>query len=176
MCNKPELPFDLRMFEREAKVRGLYLTVSCDFERVLSDIAAKCAIEENSQPLRDGFRIKLPFEMGAKLDKCIEILKAYNEGYYNQYKEQFDVIKELSIYRTMLAHGFSHYDEAKQDDTTLYFTWIEVIDDENGKKLRRLRRDTITFQPFVLRMLHYKEHILTLVDLVLKLREERGNE
>ncbi len=35
-------PFALDMFGLEAKVRGLYITIACDFEKVMTEIISMC--------------------------------------------------------------------------------------------------------------------------------------
>ena len=67
MHETKKYPFSLDMFGLEAKVRGLYLTIACDFEKIMSDIIVNC--EESDGSKRELLRLKIFFEMGKKLKK-----------------------------------------------------------------------------------------------------------
>ena len=158
-------PFALNMFGREAKVRGLYLTVACDFEKILSDITLRC--EEPDISKRDILKLKLPSEMGKKLERCKLALQNYNLSYYNHFISQFEVTKELLPYRNMLAHGFSLYDPEKSDESFITFIWFE-----RGKE----RIDKIDISSFMQKIEHFRKHISLLYTLHSKIHDERGDE
>ena len=66
-------PFFLEMFGFESRVRGIYLTVACDFENLMSDVIAICEEADSSQRIIN--RLNHPFEMGAKLKSVRKHLK-----------------------------------------------------------------------------------------------------
>ena len=165
MNQKQEYPFSLDMFGLEAKVRGLYLTIACDFEKIMSDIIVKC--EEPDGSKREALRLKIAFEMGKKLKRCEQELLKYNSAYYNHFIPQFEAIKELLKYRNMLAHGFSQYDPQKIDKSFITFIWVE-----KGKE----RIDNINVKPFIKNILHFRDHISLFYTLHAKICEERGND
>ncbi len=166
-------PFALQMYGFEAKVRGLYLTIACDIERMMCDVIAKCEVEAEIE--REAFKLKLPFEMGAKLKRCKEALEKYNKAYFDFFIPQFDAIEQLCKYRNMLAHGFSEYDDNKVDKTFIIFKWVESAVKNPGEKTERVSKtEKILIRPFINQMNHYRDHVLQFMKLIAKLSEERG--
>ncbi|MEO8861458.1 MAG: hypothetical protein ABI358_08550 [Ginsengibacter sp.] len=161
--NDRDYPFALNMFGSEAKVRGLFITVACDFDVVISHMIMKC--EEPDKEKRDALFMRLPYEMGKKLNRCKKALKAYNEGYYNRFLVEFDAMKELLKYRNMLAHGYSQFDEKQLDDSFIIFNWIE-----KGK----LKIDKIALIPFYKNILRFRKHLSNLYELHAAIVQERG--
>jgi len=155
-------PFSLDMFGLEAKVRGLYLTLACDFEKVMVETIALC--EEPDDSKRQAFMIKMPFEMGKKLKMFKKSVMKYNKSYYNHFLPQFKIIGELVKYRNMLAHGFSQYDTNKSDKSFIIFEW-----QHKGK----LKSDRIEVKPFMNKILDYRIHIGLIYTLHAKIAEER---
>ena len=167
--NQPsKWPFALDMFGFESKVRGIYLTVACDFENLMSDVIAIC--EEVDPSKRSLNRLNHPFEMGAKLTRCKKALKEYNKKYFDFFMPQFEVIEKLCKYRTMLAHGFSEYDDNKLDNTFLIFHWV-IKEKRNENKMRT---EKILIKRFILEIESYRKHVLQFMKLHAKLSEERG--
>ena len=80
-------PFYLNMFGLESKVRGIYLTVACDFENLMSDVIAIC--EEANASKKNINRLKQPFEIGAKLKRCKKAVEEYNKDYFDFFKPEF---------------------------------------------------------------------------------------
>lgn len=169
MAELSKFPFSLQMYEQEAKVRGLYLTVCCDVERILSDIMAKCELDDIS--LREHYKSYLPFEMGAKLKMCKDVLERYNAEYYKFFTPEFEAFEELLKYRDMLAHGFTDYDDNQQDKTFIDFYWVT-----GTKKNRIWNKEKVIIKPFVMKMLKYREHVMQLMKLLSALSNERGHQ
>ena len=160
---KHKYPYPLEMFGLESKVRGLYITLACDFEKVMTEIIVMCEGDDPSK--RDDLELKIPFEMGKKLQRCKRELIKYNPAYYNHFIPEFEAVEELVKYRNMLAHGFSQYDENKLDKDFITFSWIE-----KGKK----KIDKIKVYPFIKKIEKYTKHIFLLYTLHAKISEERG--
>lgn len=163
MTTKNEYPYALEMFGLESKVRGLYLTVACDFEKTMTEIISMC--EEPDVDKRSSLELKLRYEMGKKLERCKAAVINYNIVYYNHFIPQFEVIESLLKYRNMLAHGFSYYDDKKTDKKYISFSWSE-----KGK----LKTDTIEVMPFVKSIEEYRKHIWLFYTLHAKIAEEVG--
>lgn len=161
--NKTVYPFGLRMFEAEAKVRGLFITVSCDFDMVVSHIIAKC--EEPEPSKRDTLILKLPYEIGKKLKRCKKDLEKYSNDYYIKYLPEFEAMEELLMYRNMLAHGFSQYDENKIDESFIIFIWKD-----EGK----FKFDKVILRPFYQNIIRFRKHLSTLYELHYTMTQERG--
>lgn len=161
-----KFPFFLEMFGFESRVRGIYLTVACDFENLMSDIISIC--EESDALLRSENRLNHPFEMGAKLKRCKKALKAYNEEYFNFFTPEFNAIEKLCKYRTMLAHGFSEYDTQKLDNTFIIFHWVV---NDNGKK--EMKEEKILIESFIKEILVYREYVFQFMKLHAALEKER---
>jgi hypothetical protein len=157
------------MWGQEAKVRGLFLSIACEAEFFFDRITSKC--EEDDGSKRESLKLELPFEMGAKLNRCTRALSSYNKTYYNFFKTIFDDFEKLVKYRNMLAHGRAKFDEAKTDKSYIIFNWIE------GKKSKRAIRELkIEVMPFVKEMEKYRQHVFQLYKLHAKLSEEQGEE
>lgn len=163
MLQKHKYPFSLEMFGLESKLRGLYMTLACDFEKVMTDIIIMC--EEDDPSERNNLELKIPFEMGKKLQRCKRELIKYNPAYYNHFIPQFEAIEELLKYRNMLAHGFSEYDDKKLNKSFIIFSWIE-----RGKK----KIDKIQVLPFIRKIEKYSKDISLLYTLHAKILEERS--
>jgi hypothetical protein len=159
--------FSLDMFGFESKIRGLYLTVACDYEFFMVRIIAMCQVQDITK--REAFKLSLPYEMGAKLKILKESVENYNINYYAFFKTHFDIISELVFYRTMLAHGFSQYDDNKVDESFIDFSWIE------GPKNNRLKRtERIVIKSFLMDIDRYRLNLLEFMKLDAVLVNERG--
>lgn len=159
-------PFFLEMFGFESKVRGIYLTVACDFENLMSDVIAIC--EEADVSLRGDNRLNHPFEMGAKLKRCKKALEVYNKEYFDFFMPEFNAIEKLCKYRTMLAHSFSEYDNQELDKTFIIFHWVV---NDNGKK--EMKEEKILIAPFIKEILVYRKHVFQFMKLHAALEGER---
>jgi hypothetical protein len=166
MNQKYAYSFALEMFGFESKVRGIYLTVACDFENLMSDVIAIC--EEVNISQRSINRLTHPFEMGAKLKRCKKALETYNNEYLIFFMPEFNVIEKLCKYRTMLAHGFSEYDNKKLDKTFIIFNWVIK---QNGKN--EMKSEKIFIKLFIDEIDIYRRHVLQFMKLHAKLEEER---
>ncbi len=162
MNQKQTYPFPLEMFGLESKVRGIYMTIACDFEKVMTEIISMC--EEDDLSKRNDLELKIPFEMGKKLQRCKRELIKYNPAYYNHFIPQFEAIEELVKYRNMLAHGFSEYDENKLDKSFIIFSWLE-----KGKK----KIEKILVLPFIKKIEKYSKDISLFYTLHAKISQER---
>lgn len=157
------------MWGQEAKVKGLYLSIACECEFFMDLITSKC--EEPDGSKRECLKLNLPYEMGAKLKRCINALSAYNVGYYNFFKTTFDEFGDLVKYRNMLAHGRAEFDEHKKDTSFIIFNWIE------GAKPNRIRNTKrIEVMPFLREIEKWRQLVFNLYKLHAKLCEERGEE
>ena len=165
-----QFPFSLQMYGQESKVRGLYLTISCDIERLLCDLIAKCEIDNPNE--RNEFKLTLPFAMGAKIVRCKDALGEYNIEYFNFVEPDFKEIELLLKYRNMLAHGFSEYDDNKFDNSFIIFNWIEK--DINNKRVHQTEK--IMVMPFIMKMKEYRNNVWKFMQLHHRLTEERGEE
>jgi len=160
---KKKYPFALRMFEAEAKIRGLFITVTCDFDIIISQIIVKC--EEPVISKRDSLRLKLPFETGKKLERCKIDLNGYNSSYYNHFLPELEAMEELLKYRNMLAHGYSQFDENKLDESYINFVWIE-----KGK----FKIEKIILRPFYQNVHRFRKHLENMYKLHYTLTQELG--
>lgn len=82
-----QFPFYLRMMGAESRVRGIYLSVACDFENLMSDIIAIC--EESDKDNLEDNRLKQPLEIGAKLKRCKAVVEIHNKKYYDFLAQNF---------------------------------------------------------------------------------------
>ena len=165
--NSQKFPFALRMMGIESKVRGIYLTASCDFERLMSDIIAVC--EETDKQKVEGNKLKQPLEIGAKLDRCLKAVENHNKTYIELFATEFSIIEKLCYYRTILAHGFSEYDENKKDESYIIFNWVY----KNGNK-RELRSEKIIVRPFIMEINNYRKNIFEFMKLHAYISIDKG--
>jgi hypothetical protein len=167
MKNLSEMPFTQQMQGKEALIRGIYLSISCDYERLLDDIITKCeVIEPERRELYKMNKVR-HLEMGKKLDRCRKALKKYNEFYYKVNEPYFKIIKELLKLRNMLAHGYSDYDENLQDTTFITFNYLE-----NYKP----KTKQIEVFSFLMELETYRKSIMEFMQLVIYLAAEVGKE
>ena len=122
--NKNNFSFELKMQDQEAKVRGIYLCVACDFERIMEHIILACEIDNKDD--REAFRVKKlsHLTMGGKLGRFKKTVRKYNKEYFDSYNSVMKSIKKLIHYRNMLAHGLASYDENKADYSYIIFDWV----------------------------------------------------
>ncbi len=162
--------FYLDMLGLESKVRGIYLSVATECEFFMDRTIAKC--EESDPTKRETLKLKLPLEMGGKLERCIAALTLYNHDYYTTYKSIFDEIAELSIYRNMLAHGYAKFDIHEKDTSFMDIVWIEKF--KNTPRVRKSK--TIVIKPFLKGFLKYRQTVFKFWELDKLLIQERGEE
>ena len=157
-------PFHLQMLEKEAKVRGIYISVSCHVETVMLALIAVC--EEPVVSKRKKLILSIPYPMGNKFDRCKKAVKTYNPNYYEVFNAQFKAIEYLIKSRNMLCHGQSNFDANRKDKSFIDFTWIN-----EGKE----RVDRIVVGEYI-NMLkpYFFDHVYKLYTLHAKISEERG--
>lgn len=159
MGNMNKFPVTLQQFEAECRVRGIYLSLSCDLERLISDIIAIC--QESNESELESYKLKQPFEFGRKLRICKDAVKKHNEGYYNFYIPNFDIADKLCEHRTMLAHGFADDNGAKFKEGIITFKWI--IKNEEKKNVWTSKE--ILFKPFIMETLTYRNSVFEFMKL-----------
>lgn len=164
-------PFPQKMQFHEDNVRGTYISIACDFERLMDDLIALKEIDKvgdrktiTVDQIMDYKKDKIThLEMGKKYARSKEALKQYNIDYYNDFIPHFEIIKSLVKYRTILAHGYSEYDEKQIDTTYIDFEFVY-----KGKR----QKERIVIKPFLSDLNKYRHTIMELMGLTLKMRRE----
>jgi hypothetical protein len=178
-----DLPFTQKMQFHEAYVRGLFISIACDYERIMDDIIALCEMEKifpsGFENLSDEDIIaqineyKIQFitwkEMGKKLDKkCVPLLKLYNSEYFNKYEKCFDIVRDLVQDRNLMVHGYSDYNE-QQNEKGISISFTNIV--QNQKK-KTLKKKIIVIQPYIKNLERYAIGIIELSELPLRMRKE----
>jgi hypothetical protein len=165
--NKEDLPFTQQMQIKEANVRGVYISIACDFERMMADIIANCEIVNSAGRLEYKRKYINSLEMGKKVGRCEKVLKAYRNGiYYNKFSSQLNTLSGLVYYRNMLAHGYSNFDTNQKDMSFIIF--------ENTIKGKTVL-EKIEVQPFLMQMELHRANIMQMMNLAFILSIERSN-
>lgn len=159
------LNYTQRMQFLEASVRGVYISIACDVERIMEDMIAQIEIDNPKDRLSFKMRKICGLEMGMKLQRLDDGLKAYNARYYKYYKNELNIIRELVGYRNLLAHGYSDYDDNKVDKRFITFT-----------NIYRNKKDVVKIEvePFLFQMEKYREGLKKLMTLTITLYNERA--
>lgn len=165
----PVLPFTQQMQVHECHVRGVYLSIACDYEQLMEDVIALCESDQVSRPINNGsikrycIKYLTHLTMGKKLGRLSKKLKAYNEEYFNSLSEQFKIMDKLVEYRNILAHGYSNYDEKQLDTSFIIFEHVD-----KGK----LNTSNVSIKPFLLAYEHYRQCLNKLMELTVAMRAE----
>ena len=164
------LPFTQQMQVHEANVRGVYLSIACDYEQLMNDVIFLCGLGEGEKPA-NGEIIAFKnqhlrhLEMGKKFRRTKRALEKYNPEYFKDFHPYFDIIERLVMYRTILSHGYSSYDPNQKDKSFIVFEHLY-----QGK----VYTERIVIYPFLTQMEHYRSCIMELAGLCALLRKERG--
>ena len=167
MVRYEDLPFTQQMQTQEVNVRGLYLSISCDIEVLLVDIIAKCEIANPAE--REDFKVRklAGLEMGKKLGRSVKSLTIYNPHLSAQFKTTFEMINDLLGLRNILAHSKISCDPNKKNKSILWFNYVE-----RGVRIKETRE----IKPLINELHAYRNELVKLMDLVIILNRERGNE
>jgi len=168
--NISQLPFTQQMQVHESHVRGVYISIACDYEQLMDDVIYLCELETGPLTLTDEIishklRYICHLEMGKKFRRTKEGLKNYNIQYFQDFTPHLDIIEKLVKYRTILAHGYSSYDEHQKDKSFIDFKYFY-----KGKE----HTERIIIYPFLTKMEQYRSSIMELAGLTVLLRKERG--
>ncbi len=176
------LPRTQQMLVYEANIRGAYISISCDSERLMDDLVALCELgkifptgldeKTDDEIIKTiiAYKVRLitSLEMGKKLDRCQKGLKNYNQNYFEEFNKHFTVIADLVKDRNLMAHGYTDFDIHQNPNQVLIL--FENV--ERGKKKEKV----IDFQPFIMQLERYRSVIMELLELVVRLRIENfGN-
>ena len=129
------MDFTQRMQFHEINVRGTYLAIACDYERVMGDLIALFDLEVifpngfdsiSNEEIMEGMTLYkskkiTELTMGIKLKKCKEKLEKFNKYYFDQFLNQFISIGELVDDRNLMAHGYTHYEVEQQEGKIFIF-------------------------------------------------------
>lgn len=177
--NYARLPYTQRMQVHEANIRGTYLSISCDYERILDDIAALCQHQQvfplgfeglTNNQINDALDIhKLKFisfkTMGVKFELCKKLLKTYNQTLFDEFSEYFKTIKDLIADRNLMAHGYSDYDIPQEANKILIYF-------ENTERSNSTVKKTIDVDAFLKNLMKYRHGIMEFAALALQLRKD----
>ncbi len=114
------MQYQIRMKAMDAKLRGMYLSLACDVERIMDDIITVCEIREKGLRLKYKKDKIMGLEMGKKVYKCQNSLIKHREDLFEIYSPYLETIEQLVVYRNIMAHGYSEYSQ-KKDGIITYF-------------------------------------------------------
>ena len=118
----PLPPYDLdKAQEREVKVRGEYLTMSCDIEYCLVNITLFCNPTPDSHE-RVGKFIKMT--MGEKINNVICDMKKYKMDDYLLNQKYFDGLEEFRKIRNHAAHDKAEF--MNKELEPIRFTFLDT--------------------------------------------------
>jgi len=160
------MPFTQQMQAKEALVRGTYLSISCDFERLMVDLIIMAEYEKGSRhpkTLNDKRKITRDCSMGEKLRRCKTGMRKHSE-HYKYLGKHFRVINKLTQMRNMLAHGFSEFDNKQKVKDYIVFRYVDNNYVEHA--------DKIMVQPFLALLEKYRKSIVVLYEFNLKFYDE----
>jgi len=172
------LSYAQKMQVHEVNARGTYLSISCDYERVMDDIISLCQIEKvfssgfanlNDEEINNALkdyqtRLIIWLEMGKKFNLCKRLLGEYNNEYFESFSKYFVIISDLVQDRNLMAHGYSDYDIAQEKGKILIL--FENV--EKGKRIKKV----IEVKSYLQKLSTYREGIMELANLALQLRKE----
>lgn len=121
------LPFTQKMQSKEAIVRGTYLSISCDFDRVMNEIVGLCEYYKIDSTLNKDGLSKYTFnkvrglEMGTKFQRCKDAIFDLDQDIHNCNNGCFSIISKLITNRNLFAHGYSEYDPNNIDTSFITF-------------------------------------------------------
>ena len=119
----------------EANIRGWFMMMACDIEHTLLRILANCSPDPLNQIRRfnsDEMR------MHNKIECTICDLKKHKPLYYDEYKDQLELLWEFKTVRNDLAHLKMTID--KKSNPMIFNLWL-IADDVNGK-------DKLHYKPY----------------------------
>lgn len=164
MIDLSHLPFAQQMQVREAHVRGLYISIACDYERLMDDLIVLCELDRASNVAEYKTKHLVHLEMGKKFRRSKTGLEKAFPNHYSDFLPHFGVIERLVKFRTILAHGYSEYDDNGDP------SYIIFEHHHKGKILR----EKVVIDPFLNELRHYQNSILELMGLTVLLRKEKG--
>jgi|GEM_PF-2953068 len=137
--HQEELPmpiYDLeKANEREIKVRGQYLTMSCDIDYCLLNITLFCSPTPDSHE-RVGKFVKMT--MGEKINNVICDMKKYKMEDYILYKEYFDGLEEFRKIRNHAAHDKAEFINKELEPIRFVFLDTEIKGEREWGKYAEL--------------------------------------
>lgn len=172
------LPRTQKFQFHEANVRGTYLSIACDYERLLDDLYIYSDI---TKIFPKGFgnntdkeiiaiineyktRKVSHLEMGKKYQTSKDNMEVNFKNHFNDFSPHFTVIESLIAYRNLMAHGYTRYDIPQVPGK------ICILFENNVKG--KITKHTINVKLFLMQLSKYREGIMELVGLVLALRKE----
>jgi len=129
-----------KVFEKDAKTRGILLIYAITIEMLIADIVSihYCPDEERRHSMYSSVLRQLNFR--AKIDIFKKILQTYYLDIFKQYKENFDIFKKIKAIqelRNTLAHSMSNITDSfledySEDSSEDYIPLVNYK--RNGKK------------------------------------------
>lgn len=165
MKREQNMPFTQQMQIKEANVRGVYLSIACDYERLMEDLILLCELHRVKSI--ENFKAKYLSElsMAQKLSRSKKALLKYNKIYYSSFLPHFKIIGNLVRYRNIMAHGHSNYDDTQKDKSYIDFDYVIK------KKPKKIN---IKITPFISELEGYRHSIMELLGLTFTIRREKG--
>lgn len=125
-----------KMHLKEIHLRGLYLSISCDIEYALTDMACRCLVKDET----DRENVKVVFfekmAMGKKIAIAKKALSQYLPSY--DFSTTFILIEKLSGQRNLFAHSKIE-DSPSGSEEELLFKYIKDGEEKNNvKNIREL--------------------------------------
>jgi hypothetical protein len=173
-----KLPFDQKMQVHEVNVRGTYLSIACDSERLMDDLISLCELdiifptgfdkindEDVIEEIRKYKIKKITWvEMGKKLFRCKQKLEKYNKSYFDSFSKYFEDISDLVQDRNLMAHGYSDYD-IQQEAGKIFILFENVV---HGKREEKI----IEVKTFLSNLETHRKGIMELIGLTVQIRAE----
>jgi hypothetical protein len=160
-----EKPFVVRVQIVEAQLRGAFISMSCDIEHALTDIACVCMIKypEDRKLVNDLLSEHMGF--AKKINIAEAALRNYNLEHHKTYQSCFEKFRELNNSRNKFAHSRISGDENKQDINILYFEYVK-----NGKSIK----DTEDKYELLGKLNDYRQYVIKLLELGTIIYQERS--
>lgn len=155
----------MEMQQIEGSVRGQYVALACDIERILENVITKCRVDNFMDIPIYAFTKVRHLEMGKKLKDCKLELKKYNIDYYNRIQNEFVIMEDLVSMRNMLCHGYSDYDEDRKDKSWIIFEYKEKSDKPKTIK--------IIVDDFLVKLADYRMAITGIYEVMILITKEK---
>ena len=165
----PKPTFDQQVSINEMQMRGLYLSIACDVEFVLTDLICACLASTNQQ--KEDIKAAL-FEkvmMDRKIKMAKEVLQKYNTQHFEVNKPFLKKFEELKGYRNMLAHARITGDPESKDTNILVMEFVQ--DGQNQQKKEHMNNLKAKLEGFRVAV----NGLLLLVALIYTEKDLRAN-
>lgn len=174
------LPHIQQMQIKEAIVRGTYISIACDYERLLDDIIALCEVDKvfpdgydhlSSNGINEGLEAYKKTkgiqatEMGKKVKRSKECLEEYNKVHSDSFEQVFKVVSNMVKDRNLMAHGYTDLGLPQEQGKIL-------IHFDNTNKTGKNTSTTIDVQPYLKELAGYRIGIESLMNLCMIIRGE----